>query len=310
SKWEEADQESKVIMELGIYSLAPNYRVMMHTRQSPEIIFQSNINQVWQVTDKDWVRIMQPPSQGGGWANTQPLQNLVDAYEMADGTSFDWNNPTHAANPYINRDPRFAATIIHDNSPWAGSAIRTYVGAGVDGLNYGSNGTRTGYYIGAKMLDETSTLITSYRPGSHFWIFMRYAETLLNYAEAQNEVLAAPDQSIYDAVNAIRQRPSVNMPPLPPNLTKEEMRQRIRHERRIEMALEDTRFWDIKRWRIGEEVMKAAYGMRVIRNGNNYTYEKFLIEDRVYRPAFDLFPIPLGEMLRNKALVQNPGYIN
>jgi hypothetical protein len=161
--------------------------------------------------------------------------------------------------------------------------------------------------MGGKMLDESSTLISSYKPGSHYWVFMRYAETLLDYAEAQNEAVG-PDQSVYDAINEIRQRPSVNMPPLPDNLSQDEMRDAIRHERRIEMALEDTRFWDIRRWKIGNDVMKAAYGMKITKSGSVYTYEKFLVEDRVWHEAFNYFPIPQTEMQRNKALVQNPGY--
>lgn len=307
-KWKAAAAAAKAVMDLNIYHLADDYKTMLHTRVSPEIIFQSTINQVWQVASDDWVRIMQPPSQGGGWANTQPLQNLVDSYEMKDGSFFSWSNPTHAANPYNNRDPRFYATVIYNASPWAGSTIYTYVGSGQDGLNYKAGSTQTGYYMGGKMLDETSTLISSYKSGSHFWVFMRYAETLLDYAEARNEA-EGPDQSVYDAINAIRGRTSVAMPSLPAGLGKEEMREKIRHERRIEMAMEDTRFWDIRRWRIGQQVMDAAYGMRVTRNSNGtYSYERFLVENRVYRPAFDLYPIPQSEMEKNSALVQNPGY--
>lgn len=281
---------------------------MLHTRISPEIIFQSTVNQVWKVHSWDWVRIMQPPSQGGGWANTQPLQNLVDEYEMNNGLPItDPASGYDPANPYKDRDPRFYQTIIYNEKKWAGATIYTYVGKGPDGLNFKAGSTQTGYYMGGKMLDENSTLISSYRPGSHYWVFMRYAETLLNYAEAQNEAVG-PDQSVYDAINAIRARPTVNMPPLPAGLSKDQMRDAIRHERRIEMALEDTRFWDIRRWRIGEQVMNAAYGMKITKSGTTYNYEKFLVEDRVYKPAYDLFPIPQAEIQRNKALEQNPGY--
>jgi hypothetical protein len=193
---------------------------------------------------------------------------------------------------------------------WAGATIYTYVNSGANGLNYKAGATQTGYYMGGKMLDETSTLLTSYQPGSHYWVFMRYAETLLDYAEAQNEAVG-PDQSVYDAVNQVRGRKSVNMPPLPAGLSQDEMRERIRHERRIEMALEDTRFWDIRRWRIGAQVMNAANGMRITKNTDgSYTYAPFLVENRVYKPAFDLFPIPQAEMQKNKALVQNEGYTN
>ena len=308
-KWVQAAKAAKAVMDLQTYHLADNYKNMLHSRTSPGTIFQSTINQVWQVTPNDWVRIMQPPSQGGGWANTQPLQNLVDEYEMKNGLPItDPLSGYSPDDPYKDRDPRFYQTVIYNGCKWAGSTINTYVGSGVDGLNYKTGSTQTGYYMGGKMLDENSTLISSYRPGSHFWVFMRYAETLLDYAEAQNEA-AGPDPSVYDAINQIRDRPGVNMPHLPGGLSKEKMREYIRHERRVEMALEPSRFWDVRRWRIGEQVMKAAYGMRVVKNPDaTFTYGKFLVEDRIYKPAFDLFPIPQSEMERNKALVQNPGY--
>lgn len=309
NKWKKAADAAQDVMSLNSYSLDNNYKTLFHTRTSTEIIFQSTINQVWQVVANDWVRHTQPPSQGGGWGNLQPLQNLVDDYEMTDGSKFDWNNPVHAANPYSNRDPRFHQTVIYNDRTWAGSVIKSFVGSGtVDALNYNTAATQTGYYA-AKLLDENSTLISSYRPGSHFWVFMRYAEVLLNYAEARNEELTQPDQSIYDAVNAIRSRQNVQMPALPAGLNKDQMRERIRHERRIELAFETHRFWDVRRWRIGEQVFKTAWGMRITRNTNaTYKYERFITENRIYRPAFDLFPIPQTEIERNKALAQNPGY--
>src|SRR5690606_5610040 len=110
-----------------------------------------------------------------------------------------------------------------------------------------------------KMLDETAYTTPTVRNGNNYWIFMRYAEVLLNYAEAQNEYLDVPDESIYDAINEIRRRPGVTMPDIPVGLSKDEMREKIRHERRIELAFESHRFWDIKRWQISEDVLKAAY---------------------------------------------------
>ncbi|HVW60508.1 MAG TPA: RagB/SusD family nutrient uptake outer membrane protein [Puia sp.] len=310
-KWRNAAASARAVMDLNIYHLADSFKTMLHTRASPEIIFQSTINQVFKVATDDWVRVQQPPGQGGGWANTQPLQNLVDAYEMKNGLPItDPASGYDPGNPYKDRDPRLAQTVIYNGMKWAGATIYTYVNSGANGLNYKAGATQTGYYMGGKMLDETSTLLTSYQPGSHYWVFMRYAETLLDYAEAQNEAVG-PDPSVYDAVNQVRGRKSVNMPPLPAGLSQDEMREKIRHERRIEMALEDTRFWDIRRWRIGTQVMNDANGMRITKNTDgSYTYVPFLVESRVYKPAFDLFPIPQAEMQKNKALVQNEGYTN
>lgn len=307
-KWKAAAAASQAVIDLNVYSLDDDYQNMLHTRASDEIIFQSTINQVWQVSSLDWVRQVQPPSQGGGWASVHPTENLVSDYEMISGLPItDPASGYDPNNPYVDRDPRFYQSIIYNNSDWAGSIIKTHVGGGVDGLNNGGAATKTGYYLGGKMLDENSTLISSYRPGSHYWVFMRYAETLLDYAEAQNEAYG-PDPSVYDAVNLVRGRTSVEMPPLPAGLSKEGMRERIRNERRVELAFEGNRFWDVRRWRTGEEEFDAAYGMRITLQSGNYQYEKFLVEDRIYKPAFNLFPIPLSEMERNAELVQNPGY--
>lgn len=307
-KWQRAADAARAVMDLNVYRLDDNYKTLFHTRTSPEVIFQSTVNQVWKVVSDDWVRHTEPPSQGGGWGNLQPLQNMVDEYEMSNGKYItDPASGYDAANPYVGRDPRFYQSIIYNGCQWAGATINTYVGSGVDGLNYNAAATKTGYYV-AKLLDENATLITSYRPGSHYWVFMRYAEALLNYAEAQNEALGAPDQSVYDAVNQVRDRKNVKMPPLPTGLSKDEMRQRIRHERRIELAFETHRFWDLRRWRIGTQEGTTAYGMRITKSGNVFNYEKFLLENRVYRPAFDLFPIPQAEREKDKALTQNPGY--
>jgi hypothetical protein len=307
-KWQRAADAARAVIDLNVYRLDDNYKTLFHTRTSPEVIFQSTVNHVWKIVENDWVRHTEPPSQGGGWGNLQPLQNMVDEYEMANGKYItDPASGYDAAKPYAGRDPRFYQSIIYDGCKWAGATINTYVGSGVDGLNYNTAATKTGYYV-AKLLDENATLISSYKPGSHYWVFMRYAEALLNYAEAQNEALGAPDQSVYDAVNQIRDRKNVKMPFLPTGLSKEEMRQRIRHERRVELAFETHRFWDLRRWRIGTQEETAAYGMKVTKSGTNYTYEKFLLENRVYRPAFDLFPIPQTEREKDKALTQNPGY--
>jgi hypothetical protein len=307
-KWQRAAEAAKAVMDMNQYRLDDNYKTLFHTRTSPEVIFQSTVNNVWKQVDNDWVRHTEPPSQGGGWGNLQPLQNLVDEYEMSNGKYItDPSSGYDPAKPYTGRDPRFYQSIIYDGCKWAGATINTYVGSGVDGLNYSTAATKTGYYV-AKLLDESATLITSYKPGSHYWVFMRYAEALLNYAEAQNEALGTPDQSVYDAINKIRDRANVKMPPLQTGLSKEEMRQRIRHERRIELAFETHRFWDLRRWRIGTQEGLNAYGMKVTKSGTVYTYEKFLLENRVYKPAFDLFPIPQTEREKDKALTQNTGY--
>src|SRR5690554_4684136 len=130
------------------------------------------------------------------------------------------------------------------------------------------------------------------------FIVIRYADVLLMYAEALNE-LEGPVQGVYDAINEVRNRPSVEMPDIPAGLTKEQMREAVRLERRIELAGESSYFFDIRRWGIIDEVMP----------GPIYNYEREIIETREFNPARDiLFPIPYTEIDLNPALQQNPGY--
>lgn len=301
-KWQRAADAAEEVMKLNLYQVDGDYAGLFHKRTAANIIFQSTLN------NTSWVKQMFVPSQGGsGWI--QPLQNLVDDYEMLNGLKPDETGSGYDANkPYANRDPRFAASIIYNGSKWRENTIETFVN-GLDGLvsEEGAK-TLTGYYL-RKLLDENGSLTPDNKPGDHFWVYMRYEETLLNFAEAKNEALTNPDNSVYDAVNAVRTRVGINMPALPAGLTKIQMRERIRRERRVELAFEGFRFWDIKRWRIGKSVMREARGMRALnQGGGNFSYTPFLIESRIYEDAFDLYPIPQSERNKNTALDQNNGY--
>jgi starch-binding outer membrane protein, SusD/RagB family len=300
--WQKAADVSKDIMDLNLYSLDTDYKLLFHKRISPEIILQSTSNFT------AWLQRNLPPGLTG-WGNIHPSQNLVDEYEMK-STGKMINDPMsgyNPADPYTGRDPRFYMSIIYNGRKWGTKTIYTYVGAPVDGLAAGNNATRTGYYL-AKTMDESGTLTPALKPGNHYEIFMRYAEVLLNYAEAENEALDLPDASIYDAINTIRARQGVQMPPLPAGLTKEQMRDRIRHERMIEMAFENQRFWDVRRWKIANNVLTKLYGMKITKSGTSYIYQPFLVEDRLFRDANYLYPIPQTEINKDLALTQNDGY--
>lgn len=321
TRWQKASAASKAVMDLNIYHLHDNYIKLFHTRQSPEIIFQSTVNYDGNAQGKwaRWVGLLRDAS----WGNIQPTQDMVDAYEMNNGLSIDDPNSGYdPQDPYKDRDPRLDYTIYRNGSIFKqrpnATRIQTYVG-GIDGIYGGPNinpkstyYTQTGYNLGDKMVDPNAYLTpVPGSKGSHYWIFSRYGETLLNYAEAQNEALSSPDQSVYDAINAIRARPDVNMPPLPMGLSKDEMRRRIRDERRVEMAFENARFWDVRRWKIGEQVFNGPiHGMWITKAAGTgvLTFTRFEVENRIYHAHYNLFPIPQSEMDRNPALVQNPGY--
>lgn len=308
--WLAAANDAAVVMGMtDAYDLDNNYKTLFNNRTSPSIIFQSTVNKA------AWRDLMFLPGLGG-YARIQPIQEMVDAYDMkSDGSKFDWNNPVHAANPYNDRDPRLGYSIIHDGSVWKEETIHTYRGApGTNGQNMagGTSQTQTGYYL-AKTVDENANR-TPAVTGAHYWIYMRYEEAFLVYAEAMNEYLDTPNTDVYDAVNAVRTRAGIEMPALPSGLNKDQMRERIRNERRVEFAFEGKRFYDLRRWRIGHStatqdgVMLKASGLEITLSGGVKTYQIKQIQSRTYDKRFDLFPIPELEMQRHTALEQNPDY--
>jgi starch-binding outer membrane protein, SusD/RagB family len=224
----------------------------------------------------------------------------------------------NAQQPYVGRDPRFYANILYNDAPWQGNRIQTWYQVNGNATTYGKDAgsdikyTATSYYCRkywpeVYQVNGGSTTLLNY-------VFFRYAEMLLNYAEAQNEYLDAPDASVYDAVNQIRRRASVQMPALPAGLSKVQMRQAIRHERAIELAFEDHRWFDIMRWKIGPQtVAQPMYRMDVRRNTNgSFTYSKVLLGNSFQKTFEDrqhYYPIPRNEVYKSKGvLVQNPGW--
>ena len=209
--------------------------------------------------------MLQALNQAYGWGANPPTQNIVDAFEMKDGSAFDWNNPDHAADPYANRDERFYADILYHGIMWKGAELslssnRFDNGTEVqnnlpNGLNSTKNErTKTGYFIRKHQWEAVICgwgNQTGIDNGGNL-IVLRYAEILLIYAEAKNEV-SGPDDKVYEAINQVRRR--AGQPDLPIGLSKDEMREKIRQERRIELCFENKRFFDIIRWREGEKYL-------------------------------------------------------
>ncbi|GAB3651647.1 RagB/SusD family nutrient uptake outer membrane protein [Echinicola sediminis] len=296
-KWKAAADAYKEVMESGAYSLNNNYdRAFVRNQGSPESIFE-----IIYYNRNDVEKNHTPVGYEGGGGGINPTQDLVEAYEMADGTAFDWNNPQHAAAPFDNRDPRFYLSILYNGANWRGRPVESYVG-GLDGE--GVNGaTLTGYYL-RKFLDPELDILRNQTSAKN-WVILRYAEILLGYAEAQNEAVG-PDASVYEAVNAVRDR--AGMPALPEGLSQDEMRAKIRHERRIEFAFEGQRFFDTRRWKTAEaEFDGPVHGLRITKSGDDFEYNVIEVEDRVFTEKMYLFPIPQSEINNtNGNLQQNP----
>ena len=283
--------------------------------------------------------LRQGPNGYNNWAGNTPIQEFVDDYEMMDGTRFDWNNPTHKADPYVNRDPRFYVSILYDGAPWKprgrtedpANEIQTGTyfesAAKIVGLDTRQgpienwNGSFTGYYF-RKFIDPDPSLRDNSGRQTVPWPYFRYTEAMFNYAEALIEL--GDDATARQWLNKIRFRAGM------PALTEsgDALRVRYRNERRIEMAYEEQRFFDARRWMIASNTLgrkttfinvegtlkpgaSAPIPYRKDKTKFNYSYIPVVnndLENRTWNDKMYFRPITLGETQRNNLLVQNPGY--
>jgi hypothetical protein len=227
----------------------------------------------------------------------------VDAYETVSG------NPVNEQKPYEDRDPRLKMSILTNDDTWNVRKVEAFEG-GRDGIG-AINTTTTGYYLKKFLHDRINLNNNTVAP--HIWTIFRYGEVLLNYAEAMYHahgpeaklgyVTYESDLSALDAVNQVRQRPGVDMPPKT-TITEAE----IRNERRVELAFEGHRFWDVRRWMIaGETESNPLTGMRITKDGESFSYQRFEVEKRVFEPKMYRFPIPQVDII-NFNWKQNPGW--
>ncbi len=231
----------------------------------------------------------------GGWAALNPTKSLLEAFEDSQGNNINSSAIYNAANPFANRDPRLEMSIIRN-----GSVIvdRNGTSRTINTLSGTDANSRTGMF--ARKGADTESFAPEISHSGKNYILIRFAEVLLNYAEAKNEASTAPDATVYKAIDDIRER--AGMPKLPTGLNKAQMRERIRNERRVELCLEGNRFFDIKRWGIAGTVMNGpVYGA----NNSN------VITNRVFNTSRNyLFPIPETQvsLTGRDILLQNPGY--
>lgn len=306
-RWEaSADAASKIIN--AEYSLFGDYRTLFLTKNNQEIIFAKKFQSpdkthFWTNAGYDVIN-SQPSIKGGsdaGWGGNVPTQNFVDSYDMIDGKPQSTSPLYDPSNPYENLDPRFDATVVHNGSTFRGRVMELFAG-GAD-ITGRPEDTKTGYAL-RKFHEEQYPLYT--KSSDQDWIFIRYAEVLLNYAEAKNEV-SGPDGTIYNAINAIRQRAGI--PDLPAGLSKVQMRDKIRNERRVELAFEEHRFFDIRRWKIAESLLNGPlYGMKMTKSGSTITYTRYPFEIRSFPSKLYVLPIPQSEVDKNPAAKQINGW--
>jgi len=357
SRWTAAKAASKVVIDLGTYSLykptpAPTDSVasnfvnyfLSYGYETEDILLQYftlKTGQSW--SDYNPAEYCGPNGYHN-WGNNTPLGDIVDEYEMKDGSKFSWTNPAELASPYTKRDARFYASILYEGVPWRKRPVdvqgidpwdKLQVGAiykmdgttvlipGVDtrqGPIENWNGGYSHYYL-RKFVDPAldPQYVKQDRPFRH----IRYAEVLLNYAEAcieENTGSDLADATTY--INMIRTR--AGQPNIASGLSQTDLRTAVRHERRIELAFEDHRFWDVRRWVIGP----AAYSPRHMvdvkyltpaatnyrqANGSTwgapiYSNQLLVNETGTWDNKCYFFPILRSELNKNTKLIENPGY--
>ena len=288
------------------------------------------------------------PNGYHNWGNNNPLEPIVRKFEMADGTPFVWDayDPGNMTtreftaaelaadpyrNPYYGREPRFYATVFYHGSPWmarpsdaagidpigviqSGYFVNRTTNTTVNGLDTRQglieawNGTKNGYYL--KKFTEPNT-VGQYFWNPNAWVEFRYAEVVLDYAEACIELGGADLQNGIDAMNMIRNR--AGLPDRVP-ADQDEARDFYRHERQLEMFAEGDRFWMIRKWMIAQDVIENVHPMIVYEytdatGGFRWFYDdQSDVDDRNFVHHTYWLPIARDEMNKAPQLVQNPGY--
>jgi len=335
AKWRASAEASKQALETltsNGFQLFPNYENYFITRpdlaNSPndkETLFEINdwgyAGQTYRRFGNILFLMHMIPDFGPEKAGNCPSQELVDTYEMKDGVIpiLGYKDEEHLEpvinpdskyndqNPYVDRDPRFYATVWYNGAYYGNikgveTRIESYKG-GKHGISGIKQRTPTGYYM-RKFVDPK---VRSAAEGTTTYKLFRLAEIYLNFAEAENEA-NGPTADAYKAVNTVRAR--VGMPGFPAGLTKDQFRERLRRERRVEFALEENRFYDMRRWKILKDVGKITTGMEWTRQSDGkLTSQRIVtIRRKSWEDKYLLFPIPLRETIKMPGMTQNAGW--
>ncbi|GAB4016322.1 RagB/SusD family nutrient uptake outer membrane protein [Spirosoma koreense] len=362
ARWQKAKDAAKAVIDLNQYGYKLNLTAPVTAAEGQQNYLNLSLSRNGGEADGiflkyyirtsfddwgSWYPRNNMPNGYHGWTSSEPTQQLVDSYEMMDGTKFDWKNPTHAAAPYENRDPRFYTSILYDGAQWK---PRTADGAGIDpagqiqmgfyetGTGGGAttayagldtrnstienwNGTWTGYGI-RKFMDPDPTLVDMNIRQEVPSIQIRFTEVVLNYAEACMALGQEAEAKTW--INRVRFR--AGMPAM--TETGAALVTRYQNERNVEMLFEDQRFYDVRRWMIAPAVLgqqariivitgklkpgKTVSTYKYSKDNYNYTYSVQDLgtgkENRKWNDKIYFMPISRDEVNRNSKLIQNPGY--
>ena len=308
SKWLLAAQAAKELIDGGAYQLVDEE--VVNNQEASGLIFG-----VWSAANNSFEKANFPIGYEGGNSGVCPSENLMEAFDLLDGTPFDWIQHQSLAFDTEARDPRFAKTILANGANFLGQTIETFIG-GRNGKPQ-SGATPTSYYLRKFLREETSLITGNETSYQHIGPLFRIEEVLLNYAEALVEAKKDPNftgivddinyiLSPLDAVNLVRGR--VGMPDISVGIDYNTFIKRLRNERRVELAFEGHRFWDIRRWMIGEET-SSVYGLSILyQSSGAQTVNRVLVQKREWNDKMYYYPISDTELFKNKNLIQNDGW--
>lgn len=366
ARWQAAADAAQAVIDMGTYSLvqtnsADEYHELFTKGNSTGKIWARFFSADGGFAHNQSQFVS--PNGYNSWSGDTPTQEHVNAYENADGSDFQWqgadprsaSEPVDAENPYDNRDPRFYANVHFNNADWrqrpsglreldpggviqtgwyedpdqdgsTDSGIQGDLRPGLDTRESGIqnwNGTKTGYNL-RKFVDRD--VAPDQEQAYNFWQYIRYAEVLLNKAEAEANL--GNTGAALSAVNKVRTRagmPALTQSGSGPNVVSNqtELLEAIRHEREVELAFEGHRYFDVRRWKMGEEAYQDAHKVRVVGhlvdqshpqaqklvdNYYNYFYNVSRVQERAWQDKNYFLPISRNEMNKNEKLVQTPGY--
>lgn len=323
-KWKKAADAAKAVIDLGAYNLyslgndpVKTYNDVFLLSYNSEVIFSRRNNELY------WWDVNSSPRAAGGYAGVAPTQELVDAYFMKDGLPIsksplynesEFTNGIY--NMYLNREPRFYASVLYHGATFKGGNITNpralnFFRNASDGKYEGTEDfTHTGYLVHKNVSPNTNSVTG--QSDKRGYILFRLGEIYLNYAEALNEY-GDNQLEMLKYINLIRKRAGIplygegdNALAVPAD--KNSMREAIQAERRIELAIEGHRWFDIRRWKIARNIMKPVHGMNVDGTNADDFFRRTQVNSRVWRDAYNWFPIPQYEIDRSKLVVQNPGW--
>ncbi|SKD09989.1 Starch-binding associating with outer membrane [Chitinophaga ginsengisegetis] len=308
ARWKQAADAARELINERTFALVPNFKDVFITQNNSEVIFFRQGGNTTEIESTNGPVGFAAVARG----RTNPTQELVDAFPTNAGLPItDPASGYNSNDPYARRDPRLAMSILYNGARWLNTELQTFQG-GQHRPGGAEPGTQTSYYMRKFMGNFENA--TQYSNTSHDWIILRYTEVLLNFAEAENES-NGPTAEVYQVLKDLRARAGIaagsnGMYGLKENMTADEMRNIVRNERRIELAFEEHRFWDIRRWKIAQQMYgKSLHGMNIIKDGPAFNYNVAAVFKPVFiAPKMYLYPIPYDEVVKNDNMRQNPGW--